>query len=98
MKRKKIRWTLLVAVLIGIIYPTPNAFCDSTAISVTGTWGGSELATFKKICDAAGVKVNFKTTRDLNAVLATAVKAKNLPDIAILPNPGKLQELEARST
>jgi alpha-glucoside transport system substrate-binding protein len=93
MKRKKIRWTLLVVVLIGIIYPTPNAFCDSTAISVTGTWGGSELATFKKICDAAGVKVNFNTTRDLNAVLATAVKAKNLPDIAILPNPGKLQEL-----
>lgn len=37
--------------------------------------------------------MNFNTTRDLNAVLATAAKAKTLPDIAILPNPGKLQEL-----
>jgi alpha-glucoside transport system substrate-binding protein len=93
MKRQKGIGSLLIAMLIGMICLIPNAFCDSAAISVTGTWGGSELATFKKICDAAGVKVNFNTTRDLNAVLATAVKAKNLPDIAILPNPGKLQEL-----
>lgn len=69
------------------------AFSESAAINVTGTWGGNELETFMKIADAAGVKVNFNTTRDLNAVLAAGVKAKTLPDIAILPNPGKLQEL-----
>ncbi|TCL58802.1 alpha-glucoside transport system substrate-binding protein [Hydrogenispora ethanolica] len=93
MKRKKIVSSLFVTILLGVMLLTQCAFGETAAISVTGTWGGSELATFMKICEAAGVKVNFNTTRDLNAVLATAVKAKTLPDIAILPNPGKLQEL-----
>ncbi|HBE76291.1 MAG TPA: ABC transporter substrate-binding protein [Firmicutes bacterium] len=93
MKRKKIIGSLFVLMLVGVIFLVQSAFGDSSAVSITGTWGGSELATFMKIADAAGVKVTFNTTRDLNAVLATAVKAKTLPDIAILPNPGKLQEL-----
>lgn len=83
--------------LIGVILLTQSAFGDTAAISVTGTWGGSELATFMKIYDAAGVKVNFNTTRELNAVLVAGVKAKNLPDIAILPNPGKLRNSPSRA-
>ncbi len=93
MKRKKILGCLFVLVLLGMLWMTPGAFGSNPTITITGTWGGSELDTFMKIADAAGVKVTFNTTRDLNAVLATAVKAKTLPDIAILPNPGKLQEL-----
>lgn len=93
MKSKKICGSLLMVMLIAIVLMSQIAFGKTAALSVTGTWGGNELDTFMKICDAAGVKVNFNTTRDLNAVLATAVKAKTLPDIAILPNPGKLQEL-----
>lgn len=93
MKRKKILGCLFVLVLLGMLWMTPGAFGSNPTITITGTWGGSELDTFMKIADAAGVKVTFNTTRDLNAVLATAVKAKTLPDIAILPNPGKLREL-----
>jgi alpha-glucoside transport system substrate-binding protein len=92
MQRKVFGYLLLFS-LIVLIGAASIALGDPSVISVTGTWGGSELATFQKICSAAGVKVNFNTTRDLNAVLATAVKAKTLPDIAILPNPGKLREL-----
>lgn len=91
--RKRIISGFWVVALIGMLLLSQFAFGETAAISVTGTWGGSELETFMKICDAANLKVNFNTTRDLNAVLATAVKAKNLPDIAILPNPGKLQEM-----
>ena len=93
MKRKKLIGSLFATLLLVIVLLAQSAFCEPAAISVTGTWGGNELATFTKIAEAAGVKVNFNTTRDLNAVLATAVKAKTLPDIAILPNPGKMQEL-----
>jgi alpha-glucoside transport system substrate-binding protein len=93
MKKKKILSCLFILVLLGVLLVTPSAFGENSTITVTGTWGGSELDTFIKIADAAGVKVDFNTTRDLNAVIATAVKAKTLPDIAILPNPGKLQEL-----
>jgi alpha-glucoside transport system substrate-binding protein len=93
MRRKKVLGYLFGLVLIGLSGLAPIALGDNSVITVTGTWGGNELATFQKICKAAGVKVNFNTTRDLNAVLATAVKAKTLPDMAILPNPGKLREL-----
>ncbi|MGD8400231.1 MAG: ABC transporter substrate-binding protein, partial [Bacillota bacterium] len=93
MQKKKVFGYLLLIGLIVLTGLAPIALGDNSVISVTGTWGGNELAIFEKICRAAGVKVNFNTTRDLNAVLATAVKAKTLPDIAILPNPGKLREL-----
>lgn len=85
---------LFVAILLlGLFLGSQVVSGETPAISVTGTWGGNELATFMKICQTAGVEVRFNTTRDLNAVLSTAVQANTLPDIAILPNPGKLQEL-----
>jgi alpha-glucoside transport system substrate-binding protein len=93
MRKRKITGVLLLATLIMVVALTQCAFGKNNSISVTGTWGGSELDIFMKIADAAGVKVDFNTTRDLNAVLAAGVQAKTLPDIAILPNPGKLQEL-----
>lgn len=93
MNKRKLAKVWLLVILIGVVGLTQGAFGKDDAITVTGTWGGNELETFMKIADAAGVKVSFNTTRDLNAVLAAGVKAKTLPDIAILPNPGKLQEL-----
>jgi alpha-glucoside transport system substrate-binding protein len=94
MHKKRCFRNLLLFVFIGLAGTAPLAWGAATpVISATGTWGGNELATFRKICSAAGVKVKFTTTRDLNAVLATAVKARTLPDVAILPNPGKLKEL-----
>jgi alpha-glucoside transport system substrate-binding protein len=34
-----------------------------------------------------------ESTRDLNATLTTRIQGNNPPDIAILPNPGKMQQL-----
>lgn len=66
-------------------------------ITVLGVWGGQEADTFAAMNQAftekTGVKVQFESTRDLNAVLTTRVQAGNPPDIAILPNPAKMQEL-----
>jgi alpha-glucoside transport system substrate-binding protein len=39
-----------------------------------------------------GGQMNFTGTRDLTAVLTTRIQAGNPPDIAILPNPGLVQQ------
>lgn len=74
-----------------------GAMAADTTIKVIGTWGGQEADTFAAMTDAftakTGIKVQFEATRDLDAVLTTRVQAGNPPDIAILPNPGKLYEL-----
>ncbi len=73
------------------------AMAANATITVLGTWGGQEADTFQAMTDAftakTGIKVQFEATRDLDAVLTTRVQAGNPPDIAILPNPGKLYEL-----
>jgi len=69
-------------------------------VSVLGTWGGSELDSFRAMVkpfeDRTGAHVEFQGTRDLSAVLQTRVQGGNPPDVAALPNPGALPSL-ARS-
>ncbi len=59
-----------------------------------GVWGGSELESFQAVLqpfmDQTGVKVEFETTRDLDAVLTTRVQAGNPPEIASAPSPSTL--------
>jgi len=43
--------------------------------------------------EQTGGSVSFTGTRDLTAILTTRVQAGNPPDIAILPNPGYMQQL-----
>ncbi len=62
-------------------------------VAIIGTWGGNELDNFLKVCESSQVKVKFETTRDLDALITTRIAAGNLPDIAILPNPAKMQDL-----
>jgi alpha-glucoside transport system substrate-binding protein len=40
-----------------------------------------------------GITVNIEGNRDVNAVLTTRIQGGNPPDMAILPNPGKMLEL-----
>jgi alpha-glucoside transport system substrate-binding protein len=84
----------------------PTAVAPTTAasqsikgahVSVLGVWGGSELDNFTTVKqtwekDTGGI-VDWEGTRDLTAVLTTRVQGGNPPDIAILPNPGLMQEL-----
>ena len=66
------------------------------SVTVIGTWGGDEEASFKAMVAPfearTGIKVNYTGTRDINAVLTTGVASGVLPDLAGLPGPGQMQE------
>ena len=67
------------------------------SVDVLNVWSGEEQASFKAVVapytQQTGITVNVETTRDLNTILTTRIRGNNPPDIAILPNPGKMQEL-----
>ena len=69
-------------------------------LSLLTTWGGEEQDSFKAVVapftQQTGIKVNITATRDLDAQLTIQLRGKNPPDIAILPNPGKMQQLAAQ--
>jgi alpha-glucoside transport system substrate-binding protein len=70
------------------------------SVEVLATWGSTELDSFNAVTtpftNQSGIKVNVTSTRDLNATLTTRIAGNNPPDIAILPNPGKMQQLAAQ--
>jgi len=69
-------------------------------LNLLTTWGGEEQDSFKAVVapftQSSGIKVNITATRDVNAQLTILLRGNNPPDIAILPNPGKMQELAAQ--
>jgi alpha-glucoside transport system substrate-binding protein len=68
-------------------------------VTVYGTWSGSEqdafLAMVKPYEDATGVKVQYTSTRDINAQLSQGIQTGTLPDLAGLPGPGQMAEYAA---
>ena len=91
---KKITFTLLVVLLIGML--TSSVFAASKTVSVLGVWTGNEAEAFNKMVAPfeaeTGIKVEFTGTRDLPAVLTTQVEAGTPPDVSALPNPGQMIE------
>ena len=91
---KKISFTLLVVLLIGML--TSNVFAASNTVTVLGIWTGAEAEAFNKMIapfeSETGIKVEFTGTRDLSAILTTQVEAGNPPDVSALPNPGQMIE------
>jgi len=75
---------------------------SSNTIDLLNVWGGEEQTSFKAVVapftSQTGIKVNLESTRDLNATLTARIQAHNPPDIAILPNPGKMQQLAQRGS
>ncbi len=73
---------------------------STKTLSLLTTWGGEEQASFKAVVapftQSTGITVNITATRDVNAQLTILLRGNNPPDIAILPNPGKMQELAAQ--
>jgi len=67
------------------------------AVDVLNVWGGEEQDSFKAVVapftKANNIAVNVESTRDLDAALTSRLRGNNPPDIAILPNPGKMQQL-----
>jgi alpha-glucoside transport system substrate-binding protein len=79
---------------------TPTGTTPTTSIGtveVISTWGGEELDSFNAMVapweQATGGKVNYTGTKDVTAILTTRLAAGNPPDIAILPNPGLMNQL-----
>ncbi|WIG60854.1 MAG: ABC transporter, substrate-binding protein (cluster 1, maltose/g3p/polyamine/iron) [Ktedonobacterales bacterium] len=72
-----------------------------TSVNLLTTWGGEEQDSFKAVVapftQASGITVNIEATRDLDAVLTTRIRGNNPPDLAILPNPGKMQQLASQN-
>jgi alpha-glucoside transport system substrate-binding protein len=71
-------------------------------VDLITTWGSTELANFQAVLApfkaSSGITVNVESTRDLNATLTSRIRGNNPPGIAVLPNPGKMQELAAQNS
>lgn len=78
-----------------------SAGSSANSVNLLSVWGGEEQASFQAVVapftSQNGIKVNLESTRDLDAVLTTRIRGNNPPDIAILPNPGKMQQLASQN-
>ncbi len=79
--------------------PTTTNATGLGSVEVLGVWGGTELDSFNAMVapwqQQTGGKMNFTGTRDLTAILTTRLQAGNPPDIAVLPNPGLMNQYAA---
>ena len=66
------------------------------SVNVIATWASDEQDSFLAMCkpfeDQTGVKVQYTSSRDLNAILTTRVKAGNPPELAGLPGAGVMAQ------
>jgi len=66
-------------------------------VGVLGVWSGPELDSFMTVKAAwetkTGGSIDWEGTHDLPGTLAAGLQEGNPPDIAILPNPGLMQQL-----
>lgn len=80
---------------------TTSSSSTPTTIDVLNVWGSDEQNSFKAVVapftSKTKITVNIESTRDLDAVLTTRIRGNNPPDIAILPNPGKMQQLASQN-
>jgi len=68
------------------------------SMEVAAVWSATEQANFKQVLDAfkakTGVTYTYTSTGDnIGTVLGSRLAQKNPPDVAILPQPGLLQDL-----
>ena len=67
------------------------------SVHVLAVWSGSEQDSFKAVLqpfqDQTGIKVEYESTRDVDAILQTRLQAGNPPEIASLPSPATLTKL-----
>jgi alpha-glucoside transport system substrate-binding protein len=76
-----------------------SSVIQTNKIDLITTWGDGELDSFNAVIDPFksqnGITITIESTRDVNATLTTRLAGNNPPDVAILPNPGKMQQLAA---
>ncbi|RCG30920.1 carbohydrate ABC transporter substrate-binding protein [Sphaerisporangium album] len=70
---------------------------EGTTLEVAAKWTGDEQKNFQKVLDAfqekTGAKVTYASTgEDTGAYLGPRIQGGNPPDVAILPQPGLVQQ------
>lgn len=77
-----------------------NAPTQSSTVDLLNVWSGEEKDSFDAVTapfvSQNKITINAETTRDLSATLTTRIRGNNAPDMAILPNPGFMQQLAAQ--
>lgn len=72
-----------------------------SSVNLLTTWGSTELDSFNAVVapfkQQSGITVKVDATRDLDAILTTRIRGNNPPDLAILPNPAKMQQLASQN-
>ena len=79
------------AALLAVACGTGGGGKVGGTVHLLGVWSGSEqdsfFAVLKPFQDSTGIKVEYESTRDLDAILTTRVSAGSPPDVASAPNP-----------
>jgi len=80
---------------------SPKQQLKGQQIEVAAVWTGAEQKNFKRVLDAftkqTGVKVTFTSTGDdISSVLEPRIAGGDAPDVAILPQPGLLNDFASR--
>ncbi|QBD81242.1 carbohydrate ABC transporter substrate-binding protein [Ktedonosporobacter rubrisoli] len=89
------------ALLVACGDNTGSSSASDHTVDVLNVWSGEEQASFRAVVEPftsrTKIAVNLEVTRDLDSALTTSLKGNSPPDIAILPNPGKLQQLASQN-
>ena len=96
--------TALAALLVvacggGQAQPTPAALTlNGQSLEVAAVWSGAEQANFKMVLDGfkakTGASYTYTSTGDnIGTVVGSRLAQKNPPDVAILPQPGLMNDL-----
>lgn len=82
---------LSVAAVFTAVACGTSSTQNAGSVKVVATWSGQEQANFFAVLkpweDQTGIKVNYTSTRDEDAVLTSSVAAGNPPDLAAAPSP-----------
>jgi alpha-glucoside transport system substrate-binding protein len=108
---RPVRWFALVAALAlataacaekkttGGSSSTDNA---KKTLTISGPETGSEAdgftESFKPFTDDTGIKVEYTGSRDFETQIRVAAEGGDLPDLAVIPQPGLIKDLAAKIT
>ena len=86
---------VLAALLVAVGCGT-GAASNAGTVHIIAVWSGQEQASFMAVLkpfeDQTGIKVDYESTRDEDAILRTRVAAGNPPDMAAAPSPQLLTQ------
>ncbi len=95
MFKKSLSIVLIGMLLVGVL--ATLGFAQKEKVNIAVLWSGEELQAFNKTVEIfeedTGIDVTVESAgRNLSTVLVTRVKAGNPPDVAVIPNPGQMEE------